>query len=116
LVAHPTAADLLVVHTYNGEAPDGIAFGRSGQLYVALAAPFNSGVSILNPDGTEAARLHNDSDPIFPYDSPANIAFSKSGSIVVTNHAFATAFPAHFVVLDVFVDEKESPLVKPHLE
>jgi sugar lactone lactonase YvrE len=113
LVAHPGAADLQVFHEYNGEAPDGIAFGRSGKLYVALAAPFNSGVSILNPDGTESARLHNDQDPIFPYDSPANIAFNKQGSIVLTNHAFLTMIPGHFVVLDVFVDDKESPLVKP---
>jgi sugar lactone lactonase YvrE len=113
LVANPTAAQLQVFHEYNGEAPDGIAFGKSGRLYVALAAPFNSGVSILNPDGTESARLHNDQDPIFPYDSPANIAFDKRGSIVVTNHAFATMIPDHFVALDVFVDDKESPLVKP---
>ena len=113
LVAHPTAAQLQVFHEYDGDAPDGIAFGRSDKLYVALAAPFNSGVSILNPDGTEATRLHNDQNPIFPYDSPANIAFSKHGSIVITNHAFATMIPDHFVVLDVFVDDKESPLVKP---
>ncbi len=66
-----------------------------------------------NPDGTEAARLHNDQDPIFPYDSPANIAFNKQGSIVLTNHAFLTMIPGHFVVLDVFVDDKESNLVKP---
>ena len=116
LVAHPTAGQLQVFHEYNGEAPDGIAFGRSGKLYVTLAAPFNSGISILNPDGTESARLHNDLDPIFPYDSPANIAFNKHGSIVITNHAFATMIPEHFVVLDVFVDDKESPLVKPFVD
>ncbi|HWN99206.1 MAG TPA: SMP-30/gluconolactonase/LRE family protein [Blastocatellia bacterium] len=113
LVANPSAAQLQVFHEYNGEAPDGIAFGRSGKLYVTLAAPFNSGVSILDSGGTEAARLHNDQDPTFPYDSPANIAFNKQGSIVITNHAFATMIPGHFVVLDVFVDDKESPLVKP---
>jgi len=116
LVKHPTAAQLHVFHEYNGEAPDGIAFGKSGKMYVALAAPFNSGVSILNPNGTEAARLHNDQDPTFPYDSPANIAFNKQGSIVITNHAFATMIPAHFVVLDVFVNDKGVPLVKPDLE
>ncbi|MFY9570530.1 MAG: hypothetical protein WAV20_03895 [Blastocatellia bacterium] len=80
LVSNPGPAQLQLFHEYNGEAPDGIAFGKSGKLYVALAAPFNSGVSILNPDGTEAARLHNDQDPIFPYDSPANIAFDKQAN------------------------------------
>ena len=113
LVTHPGAGDLQVFHEYNGEAPDGIAFGKSGKLYVALAAPFNSGVSILNPDGTESVQLHNDQDPIFPYDSPANVAFNHHGSIVLTNHAFLTMIPSHYVVLDVFVDDKESPLAKP---
>ena len=116
LVEHPTAAQLQVFHQYNGDAPDGIAFGKSGKLYVMLAAPFNSSVSILNSQGVEIAWLHNDQDPTFPYDSPANLAFNKHGSIVVTNHAFATMIPNHFVVLDVFVDDKESPLAKPDLD
>jgi len=116
LVASPTGADLQVFHQYSGEAPDGIAFGRSGKLYVALAAPFNSGISILRPDGTEEAQLHNASgSPIFPYDSPANIAFNKHGSLLLSNHAFATGVPSNFTVLDVFVDDKESPLVRPNL-
>jgi sugar lactone lactonase YvrE len=117
LTPAPTAADLHVFHQYNGDAPDGIAFGRSGNLYVMLAAPFNSGVSILRPDGTEAARLSNPvpGDPTFPYDSPANAAFNKHGSLVITNHAFATLNPAHYTVLDVFVDDKESPLVRPNI-
>ena len=115
LVNTPTAGDLQVFHQYNGEAPDGIAFGRTGKLYVVLAAPFASGVSILRPDGTEETRLTNATDPFFPYDSPANAAFNKHGSLLLTNHAFATGNPAHFTVLDVFVDDKESPLVRPDL-
>ncbi|HEX8853164.1 MAG TPA: hypothetical protein VF754_06735 [Pyrinomonadaceae bacterium] len=115
VVDAPTAADLEVFHQYNGEGPDGIAFGRSGKLYVALAAPFNSGISILHTDGTEATRLQNAQNPFEPYDSPANIAFNKQGSLLVTNHAFATMIPAHFNVLDVYVGDKESPLVRPVL-
>jgi sugar lactone lactonase YvrE len=116
LTPAPAAADLQVFHQYNGDAPDGIAFGRSGNLYVMLAAPFNSGVSILRPDGTEAARLTNPSPgDTFPYDSPANAAFNKHGSLVITNHAFLTQNPAHYAVLDVFVDDKESPLVRPSI-
>lgn len=116
LVTSPTGSDLQVFHQYNGEAPDGIAFGRSGKLYVALAAPFNSGVSILQPDGTEEGQLHNPSgSSIFPYDSPANIAFNKHGSLLLSNHAFATGIPSNFTVLGVFVDDKESPLVRPNL-
>jgi sugar lactone lactonase YvrE len=115
LVASPGPGDLQVFAQYNGEAPDGIAFGRSGKLYVALAAPFNSGISILRQDGTEETRIVNTLNPIFPFDSPANIAFNHEGSLVVTNHAFATMIPANFTVLDVFVDDKEDPLVKPNL-
>ena len=116
LVNSPAAADLQTFYQYNGEAPDGIAFGKSGNLYVALAAPFNSGVSILAPAAVEAARLTNPvGSPIFPYDSPANIAFGKDGSIFLTNHAFATMIPANFTVLNVFVDDKESPLVRPSI-
>ncbi|HEU4391227.1 MAG TPA: SMP-30/gluconolactonase/LRE family protein [Blastocatellia bacterium] len=117
LVEHPTPASLQVFHIYSaGEAPDGIAFGRSGELYVALAAPFNSGVSILASNGSESARLTNPvGSPIFPYDSPANIAFDKHGSLLLTNHAFVTGvtMPSQFTILSVFVDDKESPLVKP---
>ena len=116
LVNSPTAGDLQTFYQYNGEAPDGIAFGKSGNLYVALAAPFNSGVSILAPNGTEAARLTNPvGSPIFPYDSPANVAFNKQGSLVLTNHAFATAIPSNFTILDVYVDDKEFPLVRPSI-
>ena len=116
LVNAPAAADLQTFHQYNGEAPDGIAFGKSGDLYVALAAPFNSGVSILGTDCVETARLTNPvGSPIFPYDSPANIAFGKGGSILLTNHAFATMIPANFTILNVFVDDKELPLVKPNI-
>jgi len=117
LVNAPAAADLQLFHQYNGEAPDGIAFGKSGKLYVALAAPFNSGVSILGPNGSEVGRLTNPAgSPIFPYDSPANIAFSKKGSLLLTNHAFATAIPSNFTLLDVFVDDKEFALVRPNVE
>ena len=116
LVNSPSAADLQTFYQYNGEAPDGFAFGKSGNLYVTLAAPFNSGVSILTPDGVESTRLTNPvGSPIFPYDSPANIAFGKDGSILLTNHAFATMIPANFTVLNVFVDDKESPLVRPSI-
>jgi sugar lactone lactonase YvrE len=116
VINSPSASDLQVFHQYNGEAPDGIAFGKSGKLYVALAAPFNSGVSILRVDGTEETQLHNaPGSPLFPYDSPANIGFNKHGSLLLSNHAFATGIPANFTVLDVFVDDKESPLVKPDL-
>lgn len=117
LVAQPTAADLQPFHHFTGgDLPDGIAFGRSGNLYVAIATPFNSGIAVLDPAGKQIARLSNpQGSPISPYDSPASIAFNHHGSLVAINHAFATMLPSNFTVLDVYVDDKELPLVKPVL-
>ncbi|MBV9924405.1 MAG: SMP-30/gluconolactonase/LRE family protein [Acidobacteria bacterium] len=98
------------------DLPDGIAFGKSGNLYVAIATPGFSGVLILGPNGAEVGRLSNAAPgDIAPYDSPANIAFDGHGSILLTNHAFATGIPSHFQVLDVYVGDKGSPLSKPDL-
>lgn len=117
LVEQPTAADLQpFYHFTGGDLPDGIAFGRSGNLYVAIATPFASGISVISPAGNEIARLSNPvGSPIFPYDSPASIAFNHKGSLLAINHAFATMIPANFTVLDVFVDDRELPLIKPML-
>ncbi len=116
LVAKPAAAALTVFHEYtNGDAPDGIAFGQAGRLYVAIATPFASGVSILAPNGTEVVRLANQGNPVFPYDSPANIAFDGTGRMLITNHAFVTGVtnPEQFTVLDVWVADSGNPLEKP---
>ncbi len=119
LVPAPKASDLKPFHQYGPDAlPDGIAFGKSGLLYVAIATPGASGVSILDASGTEVGRLSNPAlSPVAPYDSPANIAFNGHGSILLTNHAFVTGVldPGQFSVVDVFVDDKESPLVKPNI-
>jgi hypothetical protein len=90
-----------------------LPFGRSDKLYVTLASLSASGILILRPDGTEVARLGNATDPFFPYDSPANLAFSERGSLLVTNHAFAIGIPEHCIVLDVFVDERGDQLAQP---
>ena len=117
LVDNPAAADLAVFHHYGpGELPDGVAFGASGLLYVAIATPGASGVSVLAPNGEEKARLANPlGSPVKPYDSPANIAFNGKGSILLSNHAFVTGVvdPSAFNVLDVFVGDTASPLAKP---
>ena len=119
LKANPEATDLYVVHQYEPESlPDGIAFGKSGLLYVAIATPGASGVSILDLSRGEVARLANPPlSPFTPYDSPANIAFNRHGSILLTNHAFVTGVvdPGQFSVVDVFVDDKASPLAEPNL-
>src|SRR5215207_9187747 len=117
LVAAPQASDLAVFKAFAPtDLPDGIAFGKSGNLYVANATPGLSGIIILDTSGSEVGRLQNAAPGmVSPYDSPANIAFDGHGSLLVTNHAFATMIPANFTVLDVYVGDKGSPLSKPDL-
>jgi DNA-binding beta-propeller fold protein YncE len=96
--------------------PDGIAFGKSGKLYVTLAG--TSQISVLRPDGTEeahysgpAANPGRSPDPM-PWANPANIAFDDHhGALLVTNRASLVPYdPSLFVVFDVFVDDKGQPL------
>jgi sugar lactone lactonase YvrE len=114
----PSAEDLETVFTYLEPAagPDGIAFGVSGKLYVALAG--SNQVSILDPDGTEAARfpsaVDNAQSPA-PYDLPASVAFDGQGSLLVTNQSYFVANADNWVVLDVWVDDVELPLIRPSL-
>lgn len=117
LVAAPQPSDLATFKAFGPtDLPDGIAFGKSGNLYVAIATPGLSGVAIYAPDGAEVGRLANAAPgDNAPYDSPANIAFDGHGSLLLTNHAFATMIPEHFQVLDVYVGDKGAPLSKPDL-
>ncbi|HKY91753.1 MAG TPA: SMP-30/gluconolactonase/LRE family protein [Nevskiaceae bacterium] len=113
----PTKDDLKLWHNFApGDGPDGIAFGASGKLYVTLALPGKSGIAILEPDGTESARIMNPPlSLISPFDSPANVAFDGQGNLLVTNHAFATGLviPHQFQVLKVFVDDVAMPMAEP---
>lgn len=121
LVDSPTAADLEEFHRYSFmpgvfPGPDGIEFGKSGKLYVALAG--TSQISILGMDGTEMARYSGpaenpDGTPNpMPWANLANIAFDDhNGSLLVTNHASLVPYdPSLFNVFDVFVDDKGQPL------
>lgn len=125
LIDHPTLMDLHVFHTYNfadtGSGPDGIAFGKSGDLYVALAG--TSKISVLREDGTEETKYsgpaQNPADPAhnpLPWANPANIAFNnKTKSLLVTNHASLTGLPDPsflFAIFDVFVNDKAGKLFK----
>jgi sugar lactone lactonase YvrE len=121
LVDHPSASDLKLFHTYTpGAGPDGIAFGKSGNLYVVLAG--YSQISVLSPDSSELNRFsgpaQNDASPgnPLPWANPANIAFnSKKGTLLVTNHASLTGLPDPsplFAVFDVYVNDRAGKLFK----
>lgn len=114
----PREADLKVFATYTpGAGPDGIAFGKSGNLYVALAG--YSQISVLDPNGVEVARYSGpaqnpaDAASPLPWANPANIAFDGKGAIVVTNHASLTGLPDPsplFAVFNVYVNDRAGKL------
>jgi sugar lactone lactonase YvrE len=117
LVAKPTAADLTLFHAFApGDSPDGLAFGATGKLHVAIVLPTSSGIVVLHPDGSEERRVTNNLlTPTVPFDAPANLAFDGSGRALVVNHAAFTNLPSHFTVLDVFLDDAGDPLERPAL-
>jgi sugar lactone lactonase YvrE len=102
------------VYPEPASGPDGIAFGRSGKLYVVLAGA--NQISILNRDGTEELRFpsapENQQQEV-PYDSPASIAFNRRGSLLVTNQSFFADDSDHMVVFDAWVDDIELPVIEP---
>jgi len=96
-VPQPQAADLQVFHTYAGEGPDDLAFGRSGRLYVSLA--FANAISVLDESGAEIARYGGTTASGVPVDGPANMAFDDSTrSLVFANHAPVSGNPNDFAL------------------
>src|SRR5262245_10828003 len=90
LVDSPVATDLELFASLGFTGPDGIAFGKSGKLYVAEA--LTSTIKVLNPDGSVdaiyAGPAQNPPGSPVPWANPANIAFDdRNGSLLVTNHA-----------------------------
>ena len=112
LVNHPVESQLEIVHEYvMGEAPDQLAFGEGGTLYVTLA--FSNQISVLARNGTEV-RISSAPNDEVPMDAPAAIAFdSKTKSLMLANHALFSGLASHFAVLRVFVNDEGDELEKP---
>ena len=113
LVDHPTAADLELVHAFPFDpaaaAPPqatGLAFAKSGNLYVSLIGP--NQIAVLDPAGNEIRRI---SSPLFH--SPWGLAFSGK-SLLVTNGDLEPADnPAAWKIFKVYVGETGLPLNRP---
>jgi sugar lactone lactonase YvrE len=113
LVNSPLPEDLEAVHEYEaGEAPDQLAFGNHGELYVSLA--FSNEISILVPGVGEIVRIASQPGDEVPLDNPAAIAFdSRTKSLLVVNHALLSGNPANFAVLSIYVGDPGDPLSQP---
>ncbi|HYH50383.1 MAG TPA: hypothetical protein VEG38_12630 [Acidimicrobiia bacterium] len=103
----PAPADLTLIHRYPEPfaAPDGIIYGRTGRLYVALAGA--NQISVL--DGSrEVARFPTaaaNARQEVPYDSPASPVFDGAGGLLVTNQSYVNGNPRSWAVLDAWVDD-----------
>jgi sugar lactone lactonase YvrE len=116
LVDHPSAADMELVHRFVA-VPDptvappqatGLAFAKSGNLYVSLLGP--NQVAVLDPAGNEIRRI---SDPRFH--SPWGLAFMGK-SLLVTNGDLEPADnPDAWKIFKVDVGETGLPLNRPRV-
>jgi sugar lactone lactonase YvrE len=111
MAERPKPADLTLVHRYAEPfaAPDGITFGRSGRLYVALAG--TNQMSILD-GGTEVGRFPTAADNAgqeVPFDNPASPVLDGRGSLLVTNQSYVNGLPQSWAVLESWVDDTPVP-------
>jgi sugar lactone lactonase YvrE len=113
----PVESDLKVFYVFSNQpyaGPDGIAFGESGNLYVALAG--YSAISVISEHGVEVNRFFGPAKTAgapLPWTNPANIAFNdKTGALLVTNHAslIVPINTALFSVFDVYVNDTAGKL------
>ena len=116
LVDHPTAADMQLVHRFVA-SPDptvappqatGLAFAKSGNLYVSLLGP--NQVAVLNPAGDEIRRI---SDPRFF--SPWGLAFMGNSLLVTNGDLEPGDHPEHWQIFKVNVGETGLPLNRPRV-
>ena len=112
LVDHPSASDLQVVHRFpvvQGEQlpqAAGIAFAKSGDLYVGLIG--TNQIAVLDPSGNEIRRI---SSPLF--DSPWGLAFTGKSLLVTNADIQPVESPDRWNVLKVFVGEEGLALNRP---
>jgi sugar lactone lactonase YvrE len=112
LVEHPTAADLELVHRFAFDptqvAPQatGLAFAKSGNLYVSLIGP--NQIAVLDPAGNEIRRI---SDTRFF--SPWGLAFSGKSLLVTNGDLEPGDNPDAWKIFKVYVGETGLPLNRP---
>jgi sugar lactone lactonase YvrE len=97
------------------DAPVGVAFGRSGKLYVALAG--GNQIVVLSTQGHELERFPSTVDNAMltpPMDAPAGVAF-EGKRLIVSNTSIILNNPSSWALLDAFVGELGFPIVRPSI-
>jgi sugar lactone lactonase YvrE len=101
-----------------GQAPDGIALARSGDVYVSLVGPTGNAVAEVSPTGRELALVP--SNPLvnaamaIPFDAPGSVTFDGN-SLIVTNEASLDNVPSHWALLQIDAGEPGLPPSLPPL-
>ncbi len=118
LVDEPASEDVETFHTFGaGDSGDGIAFGRSGKLYVSSIS--SSTMIVLDPEGEEVIRWP---DPVenlnsdTPYDFNSTFVFNDANrSLLIVNHVFVTGdlMEDRNLILEAFVDDTALPEARP---
>ena len=112
LVDHPTASDLELVHRFPfdpSQAPPqatGLAFAKSGNLYVSLIGP--NQIAVLDQAGNEIRRI---SSPQFY--SPWGLAFVGKSLLVANGDLQPGDNPDAWKIFKVSVGETGLPLNRP---
>jgi sugar lactone lactonase YvrE len=116
LVDHPTAADMELVHRFRagpdptvpGPQATGLAFAKSGNLYVSLIG--SNQIAVLDPAGNEIRRI---SDPRFH--SPWGLAFLGNSLLVTNGDLEPGDNPDAWKIFKVAVGETGLPLNRPRV-
>ena len=98
------------------EGPDGFALAQSGNVYMALVGPNANQLVEISPSGKELARVTHDGSGgsgDVPFDEPSSVQFDGE-RMIVTNDAYFSGDPSHFVLFDVFAGEPGAPIFVPH--
>jgi sugar lactone lactonase YvrE len=106
-VKRPVADHLEVVHDFGEREPDGLAFGRSGRLYVVLGT---GGLAILTDDDEFMHEIQSDL-----FHNPSSLGFDGKGNALVTNHAFFEIDPSRHTVVAVDVLDRAHRLERPKI-
>src|SRR5436190_2921076 len=97
----------------SADAPGGIGFAKSGDLYVSLSG--SNAIAQVGPDGKEKTRFP---DPVTnetykpPLDSPLDVAF-RGNSLLVANSSYLSNSASSFALLDVNVGEPGYDPLRP---
>jgi sugar lactone lactonase YvrE len=98
-----------------GDAPDGCALARSGDIYLALVGASNQIVE-LSPSGQELARFGQQysgaNNSSVPFDSPSGVAFLGS-ELLIANQSYFADDPSNQVILDLKTSEPGQPVYLP---